>query len=115
MAAGRSWPRKAHETIRQTLQAHNAESPQYRGTRDLFQMVEPGQWRLKDRRPHAATRHMGHRDREASRRHQPKTSKEDTLLNQNVTQGVQALSLGTALDLQDFDFKFESVVPRGGI
>jgi hypothetical protein len=46
--AGRSWPPKAYETIRQTLQAHNAESSQYRGGTDLFRMVRRGLWRLKD-------------------------------------------------------------------
>ena len=46
--AGRSWPPKAYETIRQTLQAHNAESSQYRGGTDLFRMVQRGLWRLKD-------------------------------------------------------------------
>ena len=47
-AAGRSWPPNARSTIRQTLQAHNAESPQYRGGDDLFRMVRPSLWRLKD-------------------------------------------------------------------
>jgi hypothetical protein len=46
--AGRSWPTRAHEAIRQTLQAHNIESPQYRGGADLFRQVRPGLWRLKD-------------------------------------------------------------------
>jgi hypothetical protein len=50
--ARRSWPPKVHETIRQTLQAHNAESPQYRGEADLFRMVPPGLWRLKDYERH---------------------------------------------------------------
>jgi hypothetical protein len=49
--AGRSWPTKAHETIRQTLQAHNIQSPQYRGGADLFRQVRPGLWRLKDYDP----------------------------------------------------------------
>jgi len=44
----RSWPEHAEEIIRQTLQAYNAESPQYRGGLDLFRMVRPGLWRLKD-------------------------------------------------------------------
>lgn len=47
-AAGRSWPPNARSTIRQTLQAYNAESPQYRRGDDLFRMVRPGLWRLKD-------------------------------------------------------------------
>lgn len=51
-AAGRSWPSKARETIRQTLQAHNAMSPQYRGGDDLFRMVRRGLWRLKDHKIH---------------------------------------------------------------
>jgi hypothetical protein len=46
-AAGRSWPPKAREAIRQTLQAHNAESLQYRGGLDLFRIIRPGLWRLK--------------------------------------------------------------------
>ena len=45
--AGRSWPFNAHEAIRQTLQAHNAESPQYHGGDDLFRMVRRGLWRLR--------------------------------------------------------------------
>jgi hypothetical protein len=49
--AGRSWPTTAHETIRQTLQAHNVESPQYQGGADLFRQVRPGLWRLKDYDP----------------------------------------------------------------
>jgi hypothetical protein len=48
-AAGRSWPSHAEEAIRQTLQAHCAKSPQYSGGRDLFRMVRPGRWGLKDR------------------------------------------------------------------
>ena len=40
--SARSWPPKAHETIRQTLQAHNAKSPQYRGGTDLFRMDAAG-------------------------------------------------------------------------
>lgn len=46
--AGRSWPEHAEEIIRQTLQAHNAESPQYHDGLDLFRMVRPGLWRLRD-------------------------------------------------------------------
>ena len=45
---GRSWPNCAEETIRQTLQAHCAKSPQYRGGRDLFRKICPGKWRLKN-------------------------------------------------------------------
>jgi hypothetical protein len=52
MAAGRSWPGHAEELIRQTLQAHNAESPQYRDGLDLFRMVRPGLWRLKEHHIH---------------------------------------------------------------
>ena len=44
---GRSWPPRAHEAIRQTRQAHNAEARRYRGGSDLFRMVRPGLWRLK--------------------------------------------------------------------
>ena len=44
---GRSWPPSAHNAIRQTRQAHNSESPQYRGGADLFRMARPGLWRLK--------------------------------------------------------------------
>jgi hypothetical protein len=44
---GRSWPPSAHSAIRQTRQAHNFESPQYRGGHDLFRMVRPGLWRLR--------------------------------------------------------------------
>ena len=44
---GRSWPHNAHETIRQTRQAHNVESPQYRGGSDFFRMVRPGLWQLR--------------------------------------------------------------------
>jgi hypothetical protein len=51
LAAGRSWPPNAHEAIRQTLQAHNADSPQYRGGADLFSMVRPGLWFLKHKTP----------------------------------------------------------------
>lgn len=47
-AAGRSWPPNAHETIRQTLQAYNTQSSQYRDGPDLFRMVRRGLWRLKD-------------------------------------------------------------------
>ncbi len=47
-AAGRSWPSHAEEAIRQTLQAHCAESPQYRGARDLFRMIRPGLRGLKN-------------------------------------------------------------------
>ena len=45
---GRTWPPNAHSAIRQTRQAHNVESPQYRGGPDLFRMVRPGHWRLKE-------------------------------------------------------------------
>jgi hypothetical protein len=45
---GRSWPPSAHSAIRQTRQAHNAESRQYRDAADLFRMVRPGLWRLKE-------------------------------------------------------------------
>jgi hypothetical protein len=48
LAAGRSWPDHGEEAIRQTLQAHCAESPQYRGGADLFRMVRRGLWELKD-------------------------------------------------------------------
>jgi hypothetical protein len=47
-AAGRSWPLNARSAIREQLQAHNAESPQYRSGADLFRVVQPGLWRLKD-------------------------------------------------------------------
>lgn len=46
-AVGRSWPEHAEEAIRQTLQAHCIESPQYRGGSDLFRMICPGSWCLK--------------------------------------------------------------------
>lgn len=46
-SSGRSWPTNAHSAIRQTRQAHDAESPQYRGGADLFRIVRRGQWRLK--------------------------------------------------------------------
>jgi hypothetical protein len=45
---GRSWPPSAHYLIRQTRQAHNVESPEYRGGPDLFRMVRRGLWRLKE-------------------------------------------------------------------
>jgi len=47
-SAGRSWPKHAEELIRQTLQAHCAESSQYRGGPDLFRMIRPGLWGLKN-------------------------------------------------------------------
>jgi hypothetical protein len=49
---GRSWPPNAHSAIRQTRQAHNAEALQYRGGTDLFRMVRPGLWRLKEYENH---------------------------------------------------------------
>lgn len=49
---GRSWPPNAKSAIRQTRQAHNVESPQYRGGADLFRMVRPGLWRLKEHGAH---------------------------------------------------------------
>jgi hypothetical protein len=45
---GRSWPRRAKAAIRRTRQAHNVESLQYRGGADLFRMLQPGHWRLKN-------------------------------------------------------------------
>ena len=58
-AAGRSWPNCAEEAIWQTLQAHCAKSPQYRGGRDLFRMVCPGKWRLKDLTDRGDSHRMG--------------------------------------------------------
>jgi hypothetical protein len=48
-ASGRSWPAHAEELIRQMLQAHCADAPQYRGGPDLFRKVQRGVWALKDR------------------------------------------------------------------
>jgi hypothetical protein len=52
IGTGRSWPKKARSVIRQTLQAHNRESKQYQGGDDLFRMVCPGLWRLRDSKVH---------------------------------------------------------------
>jgi hypothetical protein len=43
----RSWPDTAESTIRCMLQRHSREHPQFQG-QDLFQMVIPGVWRLRD-------------------------------------------------------------------
>jgi hypothetical protein len=45
---GRSWPTNARSVIRQVRQAHNIESPQYKGGLDLFRMVQRGLWRVKE-------------------------------------------------------------------
>jgi hypothetical protein len=49
-AGGRSWPEKAEAAIRETLQAHCTDSPQYEAGPDLFRHVGRGEWRLATHR-----------------------------------------------------------------